>query len=499
MPKATVLSKSPYATALQSYAARDTVRLNVPGHNAQSGAAPELTAFFGESLLALDVPPLLDTLDKGAQNPLAESLELAAAAWHAKRTWFLTNGASQGNRIAALTLSQLGAADAPVLAQRSAHSSFIDGIILGGLVPVFMTPVIDTAHGINHGLDIATFAATLAANPGAKGVYMITPSYFGAVADVASFAELAHEAGMPLVVDAAWGSHFGFHPDVPANPLDLGADLMVSSTHKLGGSLTQSAMLHLGHGPFAEILEPLIERAFMLTQSTSASSILLASLDIARAGLVDGHDRLEAAIRSADALRAAIRNEPGLDVVSDHFSDFSGIVDHDPLHVSIDIRGLGVDGHHVREELMRVNGIFTEISTDSCIVAIIGPGHTPDIDGIVGALRAIRQEPGPDLSSAHVSEVAALGLPSTGTAVMRPRDAYFAASEVVSAADAIGRVSADTLSAYPPGIPNLLPGELITRETVDFLQRVAGMRGGYVRGAADAQVGTLRVVSEPTA
>ncbi len=499
MPKVTAVSKSPYAAALQRYAARDTVRLNVPGHNAQSDAAPELAAFFGKTLLALDVPPLLDTLDKGDENPMAESLELAAAAWHAKRTWFLTNGASQGNRIAALTLSQLGGADQPVLAQRSAHSSFIDGIILGGLIPVFMTPVIDSAHGINHGLDTATFAATLAVNPGAKGVYMITPSYFGAVADVATFAELAHEAGMPLVVDAAWGSHFGFHPDVPANPLDLGADLMVSSTHKLGGSLTQSAMLHLGHGPFAEILEPLIERAFMLTQSTSASSILLASLDIARAALVDGQDRLEAAIRSADALRAAIRNEPGLDVVSDHFADFAGIVDHDPLHVSVDVRGLGVDGHYVREELMRVDGIFTEISTDSCIVAIIGPGHTPDIDGIIAALRRIGREHRQELSSGDVSDVAALGLPATGTAVMRPRDAYFAASEVVSAVDAIGRVSADTLSAYPPGIPNLLPGELITRETVDFLQRVAGMRGGYVRGAADAEVKTLRVVSEPAA
>lgn len=301
---------------------------------------------------------------------------------------------------------------------------------------------------------------------------------------------------MPLVVDDAWGSHFGFHPDLPANPLDLGADLMVSSTHKLGGSLTPSAMLHLGHGPFADILEPLIDRAFMLTQCTSASSILLASLDIARAALVDGHDRLEAAIRSADSLRAAIRLEPGLDVVSDHFVDFAGILGHDPLHVSIDIRGLGVDGHHVREELMRVNGIFTEISTDSCIVAIIGPGHTPDVAGIIAALRAIRLEHGLDVAASAVSGIAALGLPTTGTAVMRPRDAYFAASEVLNAADAVGRVSADTLSAYPPGIPNLLPGELITRETLDFLQRVAGMRGGYVRGAVDARVATLRVVSE---
>lgn len=499
MRKATVLSKSPYAAALAGYAARDTVRLNVPGHNAQSGAAPELAEFFGDHLLALDVPPLLDTLDKGTENPLAESLELAAEAWHAKRTWFLTNGASQGNRIAALTLSQLGTPDQPVLAQRSAHSSFIDGIILGGLVPIFMTPVIDAGHGINHGLDVATFETALAEHPNAKGVYMITPSYFGAVADVKTFAELAHAVGMPLVVDAAWGSHFGFHPALPENPLELGADLMVSSTHKLGGSLTQSAMLHLGHGPFADILEPLIDRAFMLTQSTSASSILLASLDIARAALVDGHDRLEAAIASADALRAAIRLEPGLDVVSDHFDDFTGIVGHDPLHVSIDIRGLGADGHHVREELMRVNGIFTEISTDSCIVAIIGPGHTPDIDGIITSLRGIGQANSSEPAMNAVAAIAALGLPATGRAVMRPRDAYFAASEVLPAADAVGRVSADTLSAYPPGIPNLLPGELITAETLEFLQRVASMRGGYVRGAVDSRVATLRVVSEPAA
>lgn len=481
-------SQTPYADALVRYAEHDRLRLNVPGHNARADAAGRLSDYFGHRVLERDLTPFLPGIDSGDNNPLAQARDLAAAAWDAEKTWFLTNGASQANRIVALALAQLGSSDQPVLAQRSAHSSFIDGIILAGLTPAWMNPTVDHHHGINHGVTPESFEAALTANPNARGAYIISPSYFGAVADVEAISAIAHRHGIPLVVDGAWGTHFGFHPDVPESPLRLGADVLVSSTHKLGGSLTQSAMLHIAKGPFAEQLTNIINRTFVLTQSTSNSSLLLASLDIARSSLATGKELIETAIRSGDELRDRVRAHPKLSVVSDDFASFPDIVSHDPLHVSIDVSGLGRSGHEVRNHLMTELHIETEIATDNCVVAIIGPGHPVDVDRMMIALDSLAQE----TPSAAARD--RLDIPEVGEARMIPRDAYFAPSEVVDAKEAVGRVSADTLAAYPPGIPNIVPGEVFTPEIVAFLHHTAVQPGGYVRGAITATADRFRVV-----
>lgn len=479
---------TPYADAVAGNAARDLLRLNVPGHSADRSGASELMDFFGESVVRKDISPLLPGVDLGPGSPLSTSQALAAEAWGARRTWFLTNGASQANRIGALAFGSLGHADQPVLVQRSAHSSFIDGIILAGLLPVFVQPLIDDRYGIAHGVSPAELDRVLVANPDAKGVYLVTPSYFGAVADVASLANVAHAAGVPLMVDEAWGAHFGFHPDLPHNALSLGADLVVSSTHKLGGSLTQSAMLHLGDGPYASILELLVQRAYMVTMSTSPSALLLASLDIARHSLSTGAERITVSIAAAERIRQKIRERGRFGIVSDTW-DFDEVIGNDPLRVSVDVRRAGLNGHAVRDELVRSDGIYTEISTDSCIVAFLGPGFDPDEDRFVDALNHL--EPVGALAYADTPE---LELPRFGELRIRPREAWFSSASIVPAREALGSISADSLAAYPPGIPNVLPGEVITPEVVDFLRKVAASPGGYVRGAIDPAVDFLRVV-----
>lgn len=483
-------SRTPYADALVRYAERDVLRLNVPGHNARRDVAERLSDYFGHHILQMDLTPLLPGIDHGPGNPLAEARELAADAWDAHRTWFLTNGASQANRISALAISQWGSPDQPIIAQRSAHSSFIDGLILSGLDPIWITPTIDHHHGINHGVTVESFRAALEANPTARGAYVISPSYFGAVADIAGLSEVAHAAGIPLIVDGAWGTHFGFHPAVPESPLRLGADVLVSSTHKLGGSLTQSAMLHVGRGPFAEQLTAIIDRTFTLTQSTSNSSLLLASLDIARSGLALGGEAIARSIRSADLLRDRIRAHPSLSVVSDGYATFPDIVSHDPLHVSIDVSALGRSGLEVRNTLMTDFHIELEIATDSCVVGIVGPGHEVDADRLIAALESVAT----DSPSTFARE--SRDLPAVSRRAMPMRHAFFAASEVVSATDAVGRISADTVAAYPPGIPNLVPGEVITAEIVDFLKHTANQPGGWVRGALSPQIDQFRVVAK---
>src|SRR5699024_924810 len=220
-------------------------------------------------------------------SPLQQAQELAAEAWGAKRTWFMTNGASQANRTSAIAARGLGER---VLVQRNSHSSFVDGILLTGMIPRFVTPSIDEAHGISHGVTPSQVAAALQnaveEDRPVHAVYIVSPSYFGSVADVRRIADVCHRYDAALIVDGAWGAHFGFHEELPESPLRLGADLVISSTHKLAGSFTQSAMLHLGHGPFEDALESLITRGINMTASTSASALLMGSLDVARQSLV---------------------------------------------------------------------------------------------------------------------------------------------------------------------------------------------------------------------
>lgn len=478
----------PYADAVAGIAAQDTLRLNIPGHSADPTGGPELTDFFGIDILKKDITPLLDGVDMGKDSPLSQALGLAAQAWGARRTWFLTNGASQANRMGALVLGSLGRAEQPVLVQRSAHSSFIDGIILAGLTPVFMKPFIDDRYGIAHGLSPAELKRSLDHAESPKGVYVVTPSYFGAVADVAGMVDIAHAAGIPLMVDESWGAHFGFHPQLPQNALSLGADLVVSSTHKLGGSLTQSAMLHLGDGPFADVLEPLVQRAYVVTTSTSTSALLMSSLDIARHSLQTGRERIGTSIDAAEGIRTEIRRRGRFGIVSDSW-DFDEVVANDPLRVSVDVRSAGLNGHAVLAELIRSDGIYTEISTNSCIVAFLGPGFEPDGDRFVDALH--RLEPVASLAYAGTPE---LDLPHFGELRLRPREAWFSPAVTIPSREAVGRISADSLAAYPPGIPNVLPGEVITADVVDFLRKVAASHGGFVRGAIDPAVDLLRVV-----
>ncbi len=307
----------------------------------------------------------------------------------------------------------------------------------------------------------------------------------------ARWPSVAHARGVVLVVDEAWGAHFGFHPDLPANALAQGADLVVSSTHKLGGSLTQSALLHLGRGPFAERLEPLVNRAFRSLQSTSASSLLMLSLDIARSSLaVHGRERIGRSLEAAAQLRDGVRAAGRFRELSERFLASPSVVAVDPLRVVIDTRSGAISGHEARQVLFDEHQIHTEMATDSVIVAVIGAGAVPDIPRVLAALDALPDRRRGRRSAQRAPATRARRSCRCATPTSRPPSSC-------PPSDAVGRVSADALAAYPPGIPNLLPGELITAETHEFLRRTAAAPFGHVRGAVDPDLTRLRVLTTP--
>jgi len=485
--------ETPYLDALLEYAGRDPARLHVPGHKGGPGAAPALLDAIGERALALDIPALTQGIDTGADpTPFQRSQDLAARAYGAARSWFLINGASQGNHVALLALAHAGDS---VVVQRNAHSSTVDGCILAGLTPTFVSPEVDGELGIAHCLTPEALDRALTETPQAVGASAVSPTYFGAVADVAGLAEAAHAHGVPLVVDEAWGAHLAFHEALPAHALSLGADLVVSSTHKIVGSLTQSAIVHLGEGASGRIDEDVVDRAVTLVESTSPSALLLASLDAARQlAATRGRELLGETIAAMVAIRAAVREIEGLDVLDERLVGATGVHGYDPLRLAIDVRGTGASGYDVATLLHDQADINLELAGENVMVGVFGMAEPAAAQGerLVAALRQVVVTLG---DRGDRTREAFAPPPPWGELVLSPREAFLGPQEVVCAQDAAGRIAAESLAAYPPGIPNVLPGERLTAETLDYI-RTALEHGGSLRGASDRRLSTVRVVAK---
>jgi lysine decarboxylase len=487
-------SRTPYLDALRAYSARDPARLHVPGHKGGPGADAGLLDALGERALHLDIPALTYGIDLGPEpTPFAQAQRLAAEAWGARRTWFLINGASQGNHAAGLALAHQGR---EVVVQRNAHSSTIDALVLSGLRPTFAAPEVDAELGLAHCLSVDALERALARAPAAVGVWVVSPTYFGAVADVRALAVLTHQHGLPLVVDEAWGAHLAFHEELPEHALAAGADLVISSTHKIVGSLTQSAMLHLGHDGGMRIDEQAIDRAVTLTESTSPSALLTGSLDAARRqAAVHGRELLQRAIATLRETREQIRAIEGLEVLDERLAGRPGVFAYDPLRLAIDVRGIGASGYELAPLLRELDDINLELYGQHVLVAVFGMGERDygEAPRLVRALQEAVRLVGLDPQGTRESFAPP---PPWGELAMTPREAYLGAQEAVPASAAAGRIVAESLATYPPGIPNVLPGERLTPETLAYVQRTLE-QGGSVRGASDRLLRTVRVVVDP--
>jgi arginine decarboxylase len=479
---------TPYVDALLAYAKLDPGRFQVPGHKGGLGADPAMVELVGEVGLRNDIPSVTEGVDVGPEpTPFQEAQQLAADAWGAARTWFLINGASQGNHATMMALAHGGDR---VVVQRNVHSSVIDGLVLSGMRPTFVAPELDPELGIAHGLTPDSLASALDETPEAVAALVVSPTYFGACADVAALAEVAHSRGVPLVVDEAWGAHLHFHPDLPPAALESGADLVTSSTHKIVGSLTQAAMLHVGRG--GRIDDAVVDRCVSLVETTSPSGLLSGSLDAARRQVsVHGERMLGEALEALTGIREQIRAIPGLDVLDERMVGRPGVAGWDPMRLGIDVRGTGSSAQRLWKAAFHVSEIDLELYSGNVVVAIFGVGERAEVSGerLVAGLRKavaeLEETPGaPDEKLAPT--------PPWGDLVLTPREAFLGPQEVIPFEAAAGRIAAEGLAAYPPGIPNVLPGERLTTETLDFIRESLD-HGGYVRGGSDRELKTLRV------
>ena len=445
----------------------------IPGHK-------QRTDLVGD-VVAGDVPLYagLDTM-KLTTGVLAEAEARAAALWGVDVCRFSTGGSTHANQ--AIALAVAGDGD-EVVVSRTLHRSLLLGLVLAGLTPVWVRPDVDPATGLPLGVAPATVAAALDAHPAARAVFVGDPSYVGTVGDLGGLAEAAHAHGVPLVVDAAWAAHFGFHPALPAHALALGADAMVTSAHKSLPAYSQGALL-LARRERLDLAR--LDAGVEATATTSPAGSVLASIDAARALLErDGEGLLEGAIAAVRTARDRLQEVEGLVVL-----DGPGV---DPLKLTLGLAGTGADGNAVEQDLLAA-GLLVESADRDVLVAVVS---LADTDRTVGALtRALvdaigRRRGAPRL----VVGPAAYGVEAE--TVVSPRAAFFAPAEAVPIADAVGRVSAELVAPYPPGIPVVAPGERLSRSVLDALAqaRAAGVRIAY---AADPTLATLRVLESPS-
>jgi arginine decarboxylase len=488
-------AKTPLLDALRECANKNHAPFYAPGHKQGQGIPQQLADCFGSAVFRADLPELaeLDNLF-APQGVIQEAQQLAADAFGAEHTWFLVNGSTCGVEAAILATCTTGD---KIILPRNVHSSCVAGLILSGAIPVFVNPEYDPVLDIAHSITLDGVAAALEQHPDAKAVMMVYPTYYGICGDVAAIATLAHQYNIPLLVDEAHGAHFAFHPDLPTPALAGGADLTVQSIHKVLGAMTQASMLHV-QGSRVDIDR--VSKALQLLQSTSPSYLLLASLDAARQQMaLQGEQLMASTLQLADDAKTRISQIPGLSVLQSAEMT-PGFVTLDRTRLTVTVSGLGLTGF-AADEILAQHCVIAELPSLRHLTFIITLGNTEiDIERLVQSftILAKRFGHGDRGTRGHVdTERISEGSPPplSPTLPLSPREAFFAPKEILPVEQTSHRISAELVCPYPPGIPILMPGEVITPVTLDYLRQIQAI-GGFISGCADASLRTLKVLKE---
>ena len=454
--------KTPFLDALKKYVSENVSPFDVPGHH-MGNVDNDFKSYVGQMLYTVDVnaPRGLDNLNHPS-GVLAQAQDLMAKAYHADEAFFLINGTSSGN--IAMILATVSTGEKIIL-PRNCHKSVINALILSGAIPVFIMPQFD------HNLEIANqptyedYEKAILENPDAKAIFVINPTYFGACQDIKKLCDLAHEHNMVALADEAHGAHFGFYENLPMSAMQAGFDVSASSIHKTAGALTQASVL-LRKGNRVNHYE--IFKALATINSTSPSTILMASLDSARKYMaINGHDAEKKACEIAKYTREEINKIPGFKARGKEYFMTKGAHDYDSTKVVIELEDVDINGFDIYNILKDDYEVQMELAEQYVLLAIIAIGTKKEhVDHLINALKDIslkhyRKHDG--YPQYHYDE------PYTH-AVMSPRDAYQAPLKKVSIDECIGLISKESIMAYPPGIPLIIPGEVFTKSIIERIE-----------------------------
>lgn len=467
---------------------RQPIQFHIPGHKRGRGMESHFQQFIGDNALAIDLINIapLDDLHHPT-GPIKLAQELAAQAFGADATFFSVQGTSTA--IMAMVLATVRPGD-KILVPRNVHKSVLTAVMMADARPVFLHPEVDPILGIAHGLSVETIAAAMVAHPDAKALVVINPTYFGVSADLVQIVELAHSYGVPVLVDEAHGVHTCFHEKLPVSAMQAGADMAATSVHKLGGSMTGSSVLNVQNG----IVDPRhVQVVLSMLTTTSTSYLLLASLDVARKELaLHGHERVEKALQLANRARQVINQIPGLYCVGEEILQDSATYAFDPTKLTISVKDLGIRGYDVERMLREEFNIEVELSDLYNILCIVSWGDEwGDLEKLIEALQIIAERYTDRLGVRPIY----VHIPSMPTLRMSPREAFYAETEVVPIGQSVGRLIAEMIMVYPPGIPILLPGEEVTQDNIDYIEE--NIRAGLpVQGTDDPEIRFVKVVKQ---
>jgi len=480
--------RTPLFDALVSLAESRKVSFHTPGHKSGKGISTRFRKFVGPKIFTIDLTTLdeVDCLQRPV-GVIKEAQELAAEAYGADHSFFLINGTTGGNHVMILSTANPGD---EILVARNAHKSILTGILLTGAIPRFFPPAFDPELGILLNVTGEEVTRAMERHPNAKILSLTSPNYYGVAADLSAIVSEAKRRGILVLVDEAHGPHLHFHPTLPMSALDAGVDVCVQSTHKILGGMTQSSMLHLKG---RDIDSPRVMRLLHLLQSTSPSYILMASLDLARMQMAtEGEKLLGKAIDLAKDARDRINRIPGLSCFGeadlpnrDFFLDVTKL--------TICVKRLGLSGFEASAILNTEFGIQVEMADLFNILVIVSIGdRRDDLDRLVVALDSLAGR----RTRATNRHAIPSPLPPMGQQFhLPPRDAFFAPSEHLPLAKAEGRISSDIVTIYPPGIPVLVPGEVVRAPTIDYLLSLASY-GARIDGVLELDEPQIRVVRD---
>ena len=481
-------NQTPLIDALKACTTRSHAPFYTPGHKHGAGISPLLTDLIGKDVFRADLTELaeLDNLFT-PQSVILAAQELAAEAFGAEKTWFLVNGSTCGIEAAILATCRMGE---KIILPRNVHSSVISGLILSGAIPIFINPVYNSDLDIAYSITPEALKAALVQHPDTKAVLIVYPTYNGICGNLPAFVHLTHQYNIPLIVDEAHGAHFHFHSQLPISALTAGADLTVQSIHKTLGAMTQASMLHF-QGKRIDIDR--VNKALQLVQSTSPSFILLASLDAARQQMaIHGEKLMSQTLDLAEEARIKINQIPGLSTPLINSKKSPGFMDLDQTRLTVNVSKIKFTGFASEEILDKRFHVTPEFSSLQNLTFIISLGNTKtDIQKLIQGLNNLTHvipltsecQPCNNINDAMIASIISIS----------PREAFFANSEAIPLAKTQERICAEIICPYPPGIPVLMPGEIITKSALEYLQEIQNM-GGFISGCADETLQTVKVV-----